>query len=121
MLTEYAHLLRPGGTLYTITDVQDLGDWMRDKLDAHPMFERLSDADLEADPAAALLATATEEGQKVRRNNGTTWRWCYRRRVAPLLPAAEDAAAGGDLAEGPAEAPAEGQPEAADAGEGKAE
>lgn len=88
LLTEYAFLLRPGGILYTITDVQDVGDWMRDKLDAHPLFERLSDAELEGDPAAALLATATEEGQKVARNGGATWRWCYRRRLAPVLPAA---------------------------------
>eukprot|EP00892_Ulva_mutabilis_P006191 jgi/Ulvmu1/3944/UM018_0167.1 len=83
LLTEYAFFMKPGGVLYTITDVQDLGDWMRDKLDAHPMFDRLSDADLEGDKAAGLLATATEEGQKVRRNGGRTWRWCYRRREAP--------------------------------------
>lgn len=85
LLTEYATLMKPGGVLYTITDVQDLGDWMRNKLDAHPMFERLTDAELESDEAAAVLATATEEGQKVRRNGGRTWRWCYRRRESPLL------------------------------------
>jgi hypothetical protein len=27
LLTEYAYLLRPGGLLYTITDVEDLGNW----------------------------------------------------------------------------------------------
>ena len=27
LLAEYAYLLRPGGLLYTITDVEDLGDW----------------------------------------------------------------------------------------------
>lgn len=38
--------------------------------DAHPLFERLSDKELESDPAACLLASATEEGQKVARNSG---------------------------------------------------
>ena len=27
LLAEYAYLLRPGGLLYTITDVEDLGNW----------------------------------------------------------------------------------------------
>jgi Putative methyltransferase len=59
--------------------VQELGDWMRAKLDAHPLFERLSDEELEDDPAAALLTEGTEEGQKVARNSGQTWRNVYRR------------------------------------------
>ena len=28
LITEYAYLLAPGGMLYTITDVKDLGTWM---------------------------------------------------------------------------------------------
>ena len=40
------------------------------KLDEHPLFERISDKELEADPAADLLTSATEEGQKVARNLG---------------------------------------------------
>lgn len=28
LLAEYAYLLAPGGLLYTITDVEDLGNWM---------------------------------------------------------------------------------------------
>jgi tRNA (guanine-N7-)-methyltransferase len=28
LLTEYAYLLAPGALLYTITDVQELGEWM---------------------------------------------------------------------------------------------
>lgn len=27
LLAEYAYLLKPGGLLYTITDVEDLGNW----------------------------------------------------------------------------------------------
>lgn len=28
LLTEYAHIMAPGGWLYTITDVPELGEWM---------------------------------------------------------------------------------------------
>ena len=28
LITEYAYFLAPGGMLYTITDVKDLGTWM---------------------------------------------------------------------------------------------
>ncbi|BDA48036.1 tRNA (guanine-N(7)-)-methyltransferase [Coccomyxa sp. Obi] len=82
-LADYAFLLAPGGMLYTITDVPELGAWMREKADAHPLFERLSDEELESDPAACLLASATEEGQKVARNSGQTLRSIYRRVAAP--------------------------------------
>jgi tRNA (guanine-N7-)-methyltransferase len=41
--------------------------------------EAISDEDVESDPAAAILATATEESQKVARNKGSTYRACYRR------------------------------------------
>jgi hypothetical protein len=34
------------GILYTITDVVDLHMWMAGHLDAHPLFERLTDAEL---------------------------------------------------------------------------
>lgn len=83
LITEYAYLLAVGGRLYTITDVKDLGDWMKEKLDSHPMFERLSDEELEDDPAAGLLTEATEEGQKVARNKGSTYRNVYRRLAEP--------------------------------------
>ncbi|KAI8463324.1 MAG: putative methyltransferase-domain-containing protein [Monoraphidium minutum] len=81
LLTEYAHLMAPGGWLYTITDVPELGEWMRSKLEAHPMFEALPEAEVESDPAAQLLAEATEEGQKVARNGGTTYRAVFRRKA----------------------------------------
>jgi tRNA (guanine-N7-)-methyltransferase len=77
LASDYAYLLRPGGCLYTVTDVPDLGGWMAASLDAHPLFRRMTDAELAADPAAALLDSATEEGQKVARNAGSTWKACY--------------------------------------------
>ncbi|KAI3425753.1 hypothetical protein D9Q98_007728 [Chlorella vulgaris] len=88
LLAEYAYLLKPGGLLYTITDVEDLGNWQRDRLEAHPMFERVSDEELEGDAAAQLLLEGTEEGQKVARNSGKTWRHVYRRILGPSEQAA---------------------------------
>lgn len=79
LLTEYAYLMKPGGILYTITDVEDLGNWMREKLEAHPLFVEVPEEELANDPAAALLQEGTEEGQKVKRNNGKTWRAVFRR------------------------------------------
>lgn len=59
--------------------------WMKDKIDAHPLFESVSEEEVAADPAAAVLSSATEEGQKVARNKGKTWQGCYRRLDRPAL------------------------------------
>lgn len=45
LLAEYAYVLREGGIIYTITDVKDLHDWMVEHLEAHPLFERVSEED----------------------------------------------------------------------------
>ncbi|CAM6081944.1 unnamed protein product [Calypogeia fissa] len=79
LLAEYAYVLAVGGIVYTITDVQELGEWMKSNLDAHPLFEPLSEEELTKDPVVELLSSATEEGQKVARNNGDTYRAIYRR------------------------------------------
>jgi tRNA (guanine-N7-)-methyltransferase len=73
LLSEYAHLLAIGGRLYTITDVPELGAWMRAQLEAHPLFREVPPGELARDAAAALLPVATEEGQKVARNGGQTF------------------------------------------------
>ena len=79
LLDEYAYLIAPGGMLYTITDVEALGVWMKDALAAHPLFEEVDDATLEGDVAAQFLPTASEEAQKVARNLGSTYRAVFRR------------------------------------------
>lgn len=79
LLDEYAYALAVGGIIYTITDVEELGEWMNGCLDDHPMFEALAEEELEADPVVKLLSSATEEGQKVARNGGQTYRAVYRR------------------------------------------
>jgi tRNA G46 methylase TrmB len=42
LLAEYAYVMAIGGILYTITDVQELGEWMKSTLDSHPLFEPLT-------------------------------------------------------------------------------
>jgi tRNA (guanine-N7-)-methyltransferase len=79
LLAEYAYAMAVGGVLYTITDVEELGLWIRSCLDAHPLFQEVPWEEQEADPVAKLLETATEEGQKVERNGGDTFRAVYRR------------------------------------------
>lgn len=79
LLDEYAYVLRVGGIIYTITDVEELGVWMKECLEKHPLFEALSEDEVEADPCVKLLSSATEEGQKVARNGGMTYQAIFRR------------------------------------------
>ncbi|KAJ4707664.1 tRNA (guanine-N(7)-)-methyltransferase [Melia azedarach] len=81
LLDEYAYVLGVGGIIYTITDVEELGDWMKSCLENHPMFEPVTEEQLEADPVVKLLSSATEEGQKVARNGGQTFQAVFRRIV----------------------------------------
>lgn len=79
LLDEYAYTLQIGGIIYTITDVEELGEWMRSCLQNHPLFEAVPIKELEADPVVKLLTSATEEGQKVHRNGGQTFQAIFRR------------------------------------------
>ncbi|KNC49336.1 tRNA (guanine-N(7)-)-methyltransferase [Thecamonas trahens ATCC 50062] len=79
LLAEYAYTLRVGGMLYTVTDVLDLHQWMVEHLDAHPLFERIPDADVADDPCLVAAMTKTEEGIKVARNSGDKYPAVYRR------------------------------------------
>ncbi|KAI0688088.1 putative methyltransferase-domain-containing protein [Cytidiella melzeri] len=82
LLAEYAYVLRPGGIVYTITDVQDLHEWMRSHMESFPLFERVSEHDLRAEGKGEILDavySSTEEGKKVERNQGEKWLACFRR------------------------------------------
>ncbi|GAA5905542.1 hypothetical protein JCM6882_004780 [Rhodosporidiobolus microsporus] len=100
LLAEYAYVLRPGGLLYTITDVPDLHTWMTGHIADFPLFKRLTDeeidniglesgegvvgyegSELQRDRERAVMEAVkrrTEEGRKVERNNGgkqwSVWR-----------------------------------------------
>lgn len=81
--SEYAFVLRPGGIVYTITDVQDLHEWMVQHFEAHPSFERVSEEEQEADPCVGIMRTETEEGKKVERHKGQKLVALFRRLEDP--------------------------------------
>lgn len=79
LLAEHAFVLRPGGILYTITDVKDLHLWMVKHLEAFPLFKKLNDEELQGDVCVEAVWNATEEGKKVIRNKGEKWFAAFRR------------------------------------------
>jgi tRNA (guanine-N7-)-methyltransferase len=79
LLDEYAYGLGVGGITYTITDAEEVGDWMKACLESYPIFEALALEELKADPVVNLLSSATEEGHAVARNGGHTFQAVYRR------------------------------------------
>ncbi|KAF9466442.1 putative methyltransferase [Collybia nuda] len=82
LLAEYAYALRPGGIVYTITDVKDLHEWMKSHLEAFPLFESVDEEALRAEGKGLIIDavyTSTEEGKKVERNGGDKWFAGFRR------------------------------------------
>ena len=77
--SEYAYVLKPGGWVYTITDVRDLHQWMVQHFDAHPSFERVDEAEQEKDVGVKTMRRETEEGKKVERHKGEKFVACFRR------------------------------------------
>ncbi|PGH02204.1 tRNA (guanine-N(7)-)-methyltransferase [Blastomyces parvus] len=100
---EYAYVLRPGGKLYTITDVEELHQWMVSHFDVgngeeeeageeggintvKELFERVGDEELEQDPCVKVMMEETEEGKKVTRNKGKKFVAVWRRKEDPQWP-----------------------------------
>ncbi|KAF2131308.1 hypothetical protein P153DRAFT_364911 [Dothidotthia symphoricarpi CBS 119687] len=92
--SEYAYVLRPGGVVYTITDVQDLHEWMKEHFEKHPSFERVEREFEEGsgeegegmDECVRIMRSETEEGKKVERNKGLKFVACFRRVENPPWP-----------------------------------
>ncbi|KAI1387452.1 putative methyltransferase [Hypoxylon trugodes] len=81
--SEYAYVLKPGGIAYTITDVENLHEWMVQHFEAHPSFERISEGEQDVDPCVEVMRTETEEGKKVERNKGQKFVALFRRLEDP--------------------------------------
>jgi tRNA (guanine-N7-)-methyltransferase len=81
--SEYAYVVRPGGIVYTITDVEDLHNWMVQHFDVHPSFERVPQDEQDADECVQIMNVETEEGKKVERNNGQKFVALFRRLEDP--------------------------------------
>ena len=78
--------MKPGGIAYTITDVEDLHNWMTQHFEAHPSFERVGQDGQEEDLCVQTMMVETEEGKKVERNKGHKFVACFRRLEDPLWP-----------------------------------
>ncbi|XP_054033476.1 tRNA (guanine-N(7)-)-methyltransferase [Dryobates pubescens] len=79
LLAEYGYVLRPGGLVYTVTDVAELHRWMLRHFGEHPLFEEVPLEQLAQDPIVSLLGTATEEGRKVQRGGRAAFPAVFRR------------------------------------------
>ncbi|XP_072214123.1 tRNA (guanine-N(7)-)-methyltransferase [Excalfactoria chinensis] len=83
LLADYGYVLRPGGLVYTITDVLEVHQWMLQHFRAHPLFQEVPPDELAADPVLPLLASSTEEGRKVQRSGGAAFPAVFRRVAEP--------------------------------------
>ncbi|XP_030378151.1 tRNA (guanine-N(7)-)-methyltransferase [Scaptodrosophila lebanonensis] len=79
LLSEYAYVLRSGGLVYTMTDVEDLHKWIVTHMTEHPLYERLGDDEAAQDPITPKLYQSSEEGAKVVRNKGEHFLAIFRR------------------------------------------
>lgn len=108
LCAEYAYVLRPGGCIYTVTDVEELAGWMRERFEAfgrdggggEGLFGRVQvpeegregewvDEGGERGEVGTLvrcIREETEEGKKVTRNGGVKFVAVFQRRVNPEWP-----------------------------------
>jgi tRNA (guanine-N7-)-methyltransferase len=77
LMDEYAFIMKPGGVLYLVTDVQSYFEFAVPIIEAHPLFERLAIG--EDDEILQIAMTATEESKKVTRNGGRKFPGAFRR------------------------------------------
>ncbi|KAI5310779.1 tRNA (guanine-N(7)-)-methyltransferase (tRNA(m7G46)-methyltransferase) [Ascosphaera atra] len=97
---EYAYVLRPGGRLYTITDVEELHYWMVSHFEGgaegggkltganavQELWERVPEEELQEDPCVKVMMEETEEGKKVTRNKGRKFVAVWTRKEDPEWP-----------------------------------
>ena len=89
---EYAYVTKPGGLVYTITDVEELHEWMANHFegeeagDAKELWERVSEEALGTDPCVKVMSEETEESKKVTRNGGKKFIAVFRRKEDPEWP-----------------------------------
>lgn len=77
--------MKMGGVIYTVTDVKDLHEWMTQHLSEHPLFQRLSQHEMDEDLVTEKLFDSSEEGKKVTRNKGDKYMSFFRRIEDPKL------------------------------------
>ena len=104
LCAEYAYVLRVGGLVWTITDVEDLANWMSERFEkfgkgpkgeSDGLFEAVRFpkegvedqwGDVEIGKVVKCVREETEEGKKVTRNGGRKFAKIWRRREDPPWP-----------------------------------
>ncbi|KAG8533355.1 uncharacterized protein KY384_002138 [Bacidia gigantensis] len=104
LCAEYAYVLKPGGMVWTITDVEELAGWMRTRFEEfgkrggveEGLFEQVRPlpeegkeedwGDKEVGTILRCMREETEEGKKVSRNDGKKFVSVWRRREDPPWP-----------------------------------
>ena len=81
--------MKEGGVVYTITDVEDLHEWMVRHFKECESFERVGEEEVRRDECVEVMRGETEEGKKVERNNGEKFVALFRRRADPAWPGEE--------------------------------
>ena len=79
----YAYWMRVGGLVYTVSDVPELEAWMIQCLDESPMFQRLTDAELEHDRTVLDIAVTTSEDAQRAQRKGLPKNFAVHRRINP--------------------------------------
>jgi tRNA (guanine-N7-)-methyltransferase len=87
--SEYAYVMKEGGIIYTITDVEDLHTWMVKHFDDCESFERVGKEEVEQDACVEVMRRETEEGKKVERNGGEKFVALFKRKIDPPWPSEE--------------------------------
>nr|CCM19339.1 tRNA (guanine-N(7)-)-methyltransferase,putative,methyltransferase, putative [Leishmania guyanensis] len=67
LVQEYAYWLRHGGLLYTVSDVAELEEWMKQCLDDSPLFRRLTEAELSTSAHQQVLEIVTGTSEDAQR------------------------------------------------------
>ncbi|OHT09955.1 hypothetical protein TRFO_21055 [Tritrichomonas foetus] len=81
LMDEYAFVMKDDGNakFYLVTDVKDYFDYAVPIIEAHPLFERISEEEAAEDICLKTALTATEESKKVDRNKGSKYAALFRR------------------------------------------
>ena len=83
LLNEYAYLLKKGGKLYIITDVEELYIWERSMLNQNKCFKEMNKDEIEKDEFTGFMKN-TNEARKVIKNGGKMFYSIYER-VEPKI------------------------------------
>ncbi|KAG8343516.1 putative methyltransferase [Trypanosoma vivax] len=83
LVQEYAHWLRSGGLLFTVSDVEELEQWMVACLDGCPLFRRLNEREILSDPSINLMLgyarDSSEDAQRTARKGLDKYHAVYAR------------------------------------------